>query len=68
MNGSEEYAAMPGYAAVKELDYSVYAPLATNYYGGMKADIIEALEAYLADGDLDAGWDGLYAAIEANLD
>lgn len=68
VNGSEEYAAMPGYAAVKELDYSVYAPLATNYYGGMKADIIEALEAYLADGDVDAGWDGLYTAIEANLD
>ena len=68
VNQSEEYKAMPGYAAVKELDYSVYAPLATNYYGGMKADMIEALDAYWADGDIDAGYEALYAAVEANLD
>ena len=68
VNQSEEYKAMPGYAAVDELEYSVYAPLATNYYGGMKADMIEALDAYWADGDIDTAWDNLYAAVEANLD
>lgn len=68
VNQSEEYKAMPGYAAVGELEYSVYAPLATNYYGGMKADMIEALDAYWADGDIDAGYAALYEAVEANLD
>lgn len=68
VNQSEEYAALPGYAAVKELEYSKYAPLATNYYGGMKADMIEALDAYWADGDIDTGYEALYEAVEANLD
>lgn len=69
VNQSDEYAALPGYAAVGELDYSVYAPLATNYYGGMKADLIDALNAYW-DGstDIDEAYAAVYEAIENNLD
>lgn len=69
VNQSAEYAELPGYAAVKELDYSVYAPLATNYYGGMKADIIEALDAYWGGTtDIDEGYEAVYDAVDANLD
>ncbi len=68
-NESEEYKEMPGYGAVAELEYSKYAPLATNYYGGMKADIISALNAYWQGGsDIDTAYEEVYAAIEDNLD
>ena len=68
-NGSEEYKEKKGYNIVDELGLAKYAPRATSYYGGMKADIIEALNGYLQGvTDFDASYEALYAAIEDNLD
>ena len=68
-NGSEEYKEKKGYNIVDELGLAKYAPRATQYYGGMKADIIEALNGYLQGvTDFDASYEALYAAIEDNLD
>lgn len=68
-NESDEYKAMKGYNVVDELKYSKYAPLASNYYGGMKADLITALDGYWQNmDDIDSACDNVTAAIEDNLD
>ena len=68
-NGSDEYKEKKGFNIVGELGLAKYAPRATNYYGGMKADLIDALNGYWQDvTDLDASYDAVYAAIEDNLD
>lgn len=69
VNQSDDYKGMLGYNVVDELENAVYAPRATSYYGGMKADIIAALNGYWQDvTDFDATYDAVYAAIEDNLD
>ena len=68
-NQSEEYKGKKGFNIVGELGLAKYAPRATSYYGGMKADIINALNGYWQDvTDFDASYEALYAAIEDNLD
>jgi multiple sugar transport system substrate-binding protein len=68
-NQSEEYMAKKGYNVVDELSLAKYAPRATSYYGGMKADIITALNGYWQEvNDFDTSYEELYAAIEDNLD
>lgn len=68
-NQSDEYKAKKGYNVVDELGLSVYAPRVTTYYGGMKADLITALNGYFQDvTDLDASFEALNAAVEDNLD
>ena len=68
-NQSEEYKEKKGFNIVGELGLAKYAPRATSYYGGMKADIINALNGYWQDvTDFDASYEALYAAIEDNLD
>ncbi|MGI6107586.1 MAG: extracellular solute-binding protein [Lachnospiraceae bacterium] len=69
VNQSDDYKAMKGYNVVDELQYAKYAPRATNYYGGMKADMIDALNAYwTGDVDLDTAEENIVTAIEDNLD
>lgn len=69
VNQSEEYKAMRGYNVVSELGLAKYAPRVTSYYGGMKADIIAALNGYWQGvTDFDSAYSELYAAIEDNLD
>lgn len=68
-NQSDEYKEKLGYNIIDALNLAKYAPRATNYYGGMKADMVNALNGYwLAADDLDTAYDAVYAAIEDNLD
>ena len=69
VNQSDDYKAMRGYNVVDELSDAKYAPRATNYYGGMKADMIEALNAFwTGDVDTDTAESNIDTAIEDNLD
>ena len=68
-NQSEEYKEKKGYNIVGELELAKYAPRAQNYYGGMKSDIINALDGCWQEvTDFDASYEALYEAIEENLD
>lgn len=68
-NQSDAYKEMKGYNVVDELKYSKYAPKATHYYGGMKADMTNALNGYWQDiTDFDTSYAALAQAIEDNLD
>ena len=68
-NQSDEYKEQKGFNIVGELGLAKYAPRATSYYGGMKADIINALNGYWQEvTDFDESYEALYAAIEDNLD
>ena len=68
-NQSDAYKEMKGYNVVDELQYAKYAPKATNYYGGIKAEIIDALNGYWQDvTDFDTAYTGVYDAINNNLD
>ncbi len=69
VNQSDEYKEEKGYRVVGELGLAVYAPLSTGYYGGMKPDMIAALDSYWQDvNDLDTAYEQLYDAIADNLD
>ncbi|MCH4032451.1 MAG: ABC transporter substrate-binding protein [Lachnospiraceae bacterium] len=68
-NQSDEYKSMKGYNVVEELNNAKYAPRATNYYGGMKAEMIEALDSYWqGTADIDTALESLQGAIDNNLD
>ena len=60
---------MKGYNVVDELTHAKYAPRTTSYYGGMKAEIIDALNGYwTGETDLDTAYNNVYTAIDNNLD
>lgn len=68
-NQSDAYKERLGYNVVGELNNAKYAPKVTTYYGGMKADIIAALNGYFQNiSDLDTAYSELYSAVEDNLD
>ena len=68
-NQSDEYKQMKGYNVVDELTHAKYAPRTTSYYGGMKAEIIDALNGYwTGETDLDTSYNNVYTAIDNNLD
>lgn len=68
-NQSDEYKQMKGYNVVDELTHAKYAPRTTSYYGGMKAEIIDALNGYwTGETDLDTAYNNVYTAIDNNLD
>ncbi len=68
-NQSDEYKAKKGFNVIDELGLAKYAPRVTSYYGGMKGDMITALNGYFQDiTDLDASFEALNAAVEDNLD
>ena len=68
-NQSDEYKEKLGYNVVDELNLAKYAPQVTSYYGGMKADLIAALDGYFQGvTDLDESFEALNAAIDDNLD
>ena len=67
-NQSAEYKKMKGYNVVDELKEAKYAPRTKTYYGGMKAEIIDALNGYWTGvSDLDTAYQGVKDAIENNL-
>lgn len=69
VNQSDAYKELKGYNVVDELNNAKYAPRTTSYYGGMKAEIIEALNTYWqGTADLDTAYADVYVAIENNLD
>ncbi len=69
VNQSDEYKEKLGYNVVEELGLSKYAPRVTSYYGGMKSDIISALNGYFqGTTDIEESYSELQAAIEDNLD
>ena len=68
-NQSADYKKLKGYNVVDELKYAKYAPKATQYYGGIKADMIDALNGYWqGTTDENAAIAALQQAIDNNLD
>lgn len=68
-NQSDAYKERLGYNVVGELNNAKYAPKVTTYYGGMKADLIAALNGYWQGlSDLDTAYSEVYSAVEDNLD
>jgi multiple sugar transport system substrate-binding protein len=68
-NESADYKKLKGYNVVNELQFAKYAPKATQYYGGIKADMIDALNGYWqGTTDEDTAIAALKQAIDNNLD
>lgn len=69
VNTSDAYKKLPGYKAIDELKYAKYAPRTKSYYGGMKADMEQALDGYWQGQSSEAtAYKQLYEAIQDNLD